>query len=238
MNGMSENKNMHCVIIEDEPLAGEKLAGFIRQVPFLVLDLAFDNAVDALHYLKVHQTDLIFVDIQMEKLTGIQMLEILSPKSYVVITTAYPDYALKGFELHVTDYLLKPFSLDRFLSSVHRIHEDFCSKTELQPEHPRANIFVKSEYRLENILIQDILFIESLQNYLRIHLPNRKIMTKLSLRSILEQLPASAFIQVHKSFVVQLSKIQTIENNRIRIMDAYIPIGDAFRSSFYERTKP
>jgi two-component system, LytTR family, response regulator len=229
--------NMHCIIIEDEPLAIEKLKGFILQVPFLELDGYFENAIDGLTYLKTHSTDLIFLDIQMDKLTGIQMLEILSPKPYIIITSAYSEFALKGYELSVTDYLLKPYSFERFLASVNRVFDSFSSHKDIEPKDGITNFFVKTEYRLENVKFDNILYIEGMQNYLQIHLPNRKIMTKQSFRSIMEQLPKQHFVQVHKSYVVQLSKIESIENNRIKIADAIIPIGDTFRNTFFERIK-
>ena len=229
---------MNCIIIEDEPLAAEKLTGFIIQVPFLKLEGHFDNAIEGLHYLKLNKTDLVFLDIQMDKLTGIQMLEILSPKPYIIITSAYSDYALKGYELCVTDYLLKPYSFERFLVSVNRVYDDFCSKKEKEPRETITNLFVKTEYRLENVPLDDILYIEGMQNYLQIYLSNRKIITKQSFRTILELLPASCFVQVHKSYVVQLSKIKSIEHNRIKIAGAIIPVGEAYKNTFFERIKP
>lgn len=229
---------LNCIIVEDEPLAAEKLTGFIRQVPFLKLEGHFENAIEGLHYLKSNNTDLVFLDIQMEKLTGIQMLEILSPKPYIIITSAYSDYALKGYELCVTDYLLKPYPFERFLASVNRVYDDFCTKKEKEPKEAITHLFVKAEYRLENVPLDDILYIEGLQNYLRIYLPDRKIITRQSFRAILEQLPASRFVQVHKSYIVQLSKIQSIEHNRIKIAETIIPIGEAYRNTFFERIKP
>ena len=228
---------MHCIIIEDEPLAIEKLKGFIVQVPFLELDGCFENAIEGLSYLKSNSVDLIFLDIQMDKLTGIQMLEILSPKPYIIITTAYSDYALKGYELSVTDYLLKPYSFERFLASVNRVFDTFGNRKDKETKESSTNFFVKTEYRLENVRFDDILYIEGMQCYLKIHLPDRRIMTKQSFRSIMEQLPKQHFVQVHKSYVVQLSKIQSIENNRIKIAEAIIPIGDTYRNSFFERIK-
>lgn len=229
---------MNCIIIEDEPLAAEKLTGFILQVPFLKLEGHFENAVDGLHHLKSNHTDLVFLDIQMDKLTGIQMLEILSPKPYIIITSAYSEYALKGYELCVTDYLLKPFPFERFLASVNRVNDDFCRKVENGNKEIPTHLFVKTEYRLENIPIDDILYIEGMQNYLRIILPDRKIITKQSFIALLEQLPASRFVQVHKSYIVQLSKIQSIEHKRIKIAGALIPIGESYKNPFFEQIKP
>jgi two-component system, LytTR family, response regulator len=229
---------MNCIIVEDEPLATEKLTGFIRQVPFLKLEAHFNNAIEALLYLKSSTTDLIFLDIQMDKLTGTQMLEILSPKPYIIITSAYSDYALKGYELCVTDYLLKPYPFERFLASVNRVYDDFCSKKRKDFKEAITHIFVKTEYRLENVPLADILYIEGLQNYLQIYLSDRKIMTKQSFRAMLGQLPASCFVQVHKSYIVPLAKIQAIEHNRIKIAGAIIPIGETYKKNLFERIKP
>lgn len=219
-----------CVIIEDEPLAADKLAGFIRRVPFLELTASFDNALDGLAFIKNNRTDILFLDIQMEKLTGIQLLESLNRKPYVIITTAYSEYALKGYELQISDYLLKPYSFERFLSSVNRVCDDFSIKN--WNETP-ANLFIKTEYRIENIAADDILFIKGMQSYLQIVMRDRKIMTKQSFKSLMSQLPQGKFIQVHKSWAVSISKIESVERNRIKIAGNLIPIGDTFRDAFY-----
>lgn len=224
--------NLTCLIIEDEPLAAEKLEAFVKQVPFLNLSGCYDNALDGMLFLKEHSIDILFLDIQMEKLTGIQLLEILSPKPYVVITSAYSEYALKGYELQVFDYLLKPYSFERFLASVNKVYEDIQLKN-VDKTHDETHIFLKTEYRLENVHFKDILFIEGMQGYLKFFLPGKKILTKQSMKSILEQLPDDQFIQVHKSFIVALSKIESIERNRIKILDKIIPIGDLYRERFF-----
>jgi DNA-binding LytR/AlgR family response regulator len=220
-----------CIIIEDEPLAAEKLEGFIKDVPFLKFLRNFDNAMDGLQFLKQNFIDILFLDIQMERLTGIQMLETLSEKPYVVITSAYSDYAVKGYELQVFDYLLKPYSFERFLAAVNKVHDNFLSKHYTNKSN--SHIFVKTEYRIENIALDEILYIEGMQGYLRIVLPSKKIMVKQSFTKMLEQLPEKKFAQVHKSWVVAITKIVSIEHNRIKIGDKLIPIGDTYRESFY-----
>jgi two-component system, LytTR family, response regulator len=224
-----------CLIIEDEPLAIEKLQGFIKRVPFLELVSSFENAVDGLHFLKDKTVDLIFLDIQMEQLTGIQLLETLSKKPYIIITSAYAEYALKGYELNVFDYLLKPFSFERFLAAVNKVVDDMQLKQQINKSS--SHIFVKTEYRIENIPIDDILYIEGMQGYLRIVLPDKKIMVKQSFKTLLEQLPGNKFVQVHKSWVVAISKIVTIERNRIKIANKLIPIGDTYKDNFYAAIK-
>jgi len=223
---------LSCIIIEDEPLATEKLESFIAKVPFLNLAASFDNALDGLKYLKEKPVDLLFLDIQMEQITGIQLLETLSKKPYVIITSAYSNYALKGYELQVFDYLLKPFPFERFLIAVNKVYDDLSQK---HVNTEQINIFVKTEYRIENISVDNILYIEGMQGYLRIVLADKKIMTKQSFISLLGQLPKNKFIQVHKSWVVAVSKIESIERNRIKISEKFIPIGDTYKEAFYSQ---
>jgi two-component system, LytTR family, response regulator len=223
---------LSCIIVEDEPLAHDKLKDFIQRVPFLELVSAFENAMDALCFLKDQSVDLIFLDIQMEQLTGIQLLETLQVKPYVIITSAFTDYALKGYELKVFDYLLKPYSFNRFLAAVNKVFDDARQK---QPAAKVvSHLFVKTEYRVENITVDDILYIEGMQGYLRIVLSGKKIMTKQSFKTLLLQLPCSEFVQVHKSWVVNITKIESVERNRIKINDRLIPIGDTFKDQFYK----
>jgi len=224
---------LSCIIIEDEPLATEKLESFIGKISSLQLKQSFDNAIDGLQYIQNNSVDLVFLDIQMEQLTGIQMLESLQKKPYIIITSAYADYALKGYELNVFDYLLKPFDFNRFLLAINKVIADKKEKITSFKEIP-SHIFVKSEHRLENITIDDILYIEGMKEYLRIVLPDRKIMTKLGFKNLLYQLPNKQFVQVHKSWVVNISHIESIERNRIKIGDIYIPIGSTFKEKFRE----
>ena len=225
--------NLTCIIIEDEPLAIKKLEGFLEKIPFVSLLASFDNALDGLAYLKQNKADILFLDIEMEQLSGIQLLETLVEKPYVIITSAYANYALKGYELRVFDYLLKPYSFERLLSAVNRVSDDILQKQQ-NPNGEVTNIFVKTEYRIENVAVNDILYVEGMQGYLRIVLPGHKIMTKLTFKALLEQLPVSKFIQVHKSWVVNISKVEMIERNRIRIAEKFIPIGDSYRNGFYK----
>jgi two-component system, LytTR family, response regulator len=222
---------LSCIIIEDEPLAIEKLEGFIRDVPFLNLLGSFEKAMDGLSFLKSGSVDLVFLDIQMEQLTGIQLLETLTVKPYIIITSAYSEYALKGYELCVFDYLLKPYSFERFLSAVNRVYDDLLLKN--QNKNSEENIFVKTEYRVENIPVNEILYIEGMREYLQIGLPNKKIMTKMNFRSLLAILPAGKFIQVHKSWVVSIPKIESVERNRIKIGNKLIPVGDSYKDAFW-----
>lgn len=222
-----------CIIIEDEPLASEKLESFIRKTPSLKLLTSFDNAIEGMQFIQNNSVDVVFLDIQMEELTGIQMLEALGQKPYIIITSAYAEYAIKGYELNVFDYLLKPFGYDRFLLAINKVIEDIKLK-ESGNLPVNTHILVKSEYRLENICINDILYIEGMKEYLQIVTHNKKVMTKLSFKKILEQLAAGKFAQVHKSWVVQLAKIESIERNRIYIGEKLIPIGKVYSEKLRE----
>lgn len=222
---------LSCIIIEDEPLAAEKLESFIRKTPSLELKGSFGNAIDGMQYMQENAVGILFLDIQMEQLTGIQLLETIDKKPYVIITSAYAEYALKGYELDVFDYLLKPFGFDRFLKAVNKVHDDIKQK-HVGKEINRTHLFIKTEHRLENVCIDDILYIEGMKEYLRIKLSDKRIMTKQSFKNILEQLPQQQFIQVHKSWAIQLSKIDSIERNRIKIGDTIIPIGNTYKDKF------
>ena len=224
---------LSCIIIEDEPPAITKLEGFIAKVPFLSLSASFEDALAGLQFIKTNKVDILFLDIQMEQLTGIQLLETLYLKPYVIVTTAYADYALKGYELRVFDYLLKPYPFERFLDAVNKVYDDMTEKQ--KTDNSESHIFVKTEYRLENILVEDILYIEGMREYLQIVIPEKKVMTKQSFRSILDKLPGHKFVQVHKSWIVAVSKIESIERNRIRIKDKFIPIGETYKENFYAR---
>jgi two-component system, LytTR family, response regulator len=227
---------LNCIIIEDEPPAAEKLKTFVSRVPYLKFEGAFENALDALNYIREKPPDIVFLDIQMEHLTGIQMLECMPLKPYIIITSAYSEYALKGYELQVFDYLLKPYSFERFLQAVNKVCADAQSKRNTQEQ--KKQLFVKTDYRIENICVDDIMYIEGMQAYLRIVLPCRKIMTKSSFKTLLDQLPDKKFIQVHKSWAINISKIDSIERNRIKIGDHLIPIGDTFREEFLKIINP
>ncbi len=223
---------LSCIIVEDEPLASEKLKDFIGRVPFLELTASFENAMDALHFLKDNIVEIVFLDIQMEQLTGIQMLETIQIKPHIIITSAFAEYALKGYELQVFDYLLKPFSFDRFVTAVNKVCVDVQQKHPLVKKGP--HIFIKTEYRVENVNIDDILYIEGMQGYLSVVLPGKKIITKQSFKTISMNLPKNEFVQVHKSWLVNITKIKSIERNRITIADQLIPIGDTYKDKFYQ----
>ncbi len=225
-----------CIIIEDEPLALEKTKDFVNKVPFLHLTATFDNALTGLAYLNSNKVDLLFLDINMDELSGIELLESSRINSQVIITTAYQEYALKGYELQITDYLLKPFTFNRFLQAVNKAQVNLGRHaSESQPDY----IFVKTENRLEKIMLNEILYIEGMRDYRRIHTvhKNIKIMTLQNFSEFEKLIPPSLICRVHKSYMVALNKIVSVERGRIKIGDQLIPISDTYKDAFFELIK-
>ncbi|MDI5950367.1 LytTR family DNA-binding domain-containing protein [Flavobacterium sp. LB2P84] len=220
-----------CIIIEDEPLALERTKSFVIKVPFLNLCGTFDNALDGLSYLKANKVDLLFLDINMDELSGIELLESSKIESQVIITTAYQEYAIKGYELNVTDYLLKPFTFDRFLKAVNKAQEN---SNQNLPNVPLDFIFVKTENRLEKIDLSDILFIEGMRDYRRIHMINKKIMTLQNFSELEQIIPSNLVCRVHKSYMVGINKIESIERMRIKIANQIIPISETYKELFFK----
>lgn len=220
---------LRCIIAEDEPLAVDKLKRFVEQVSFLKLEAVFDNGMSAFEYLKNNKADLVFLDIRMNKLTGIELLESLSDKPNIIITTAYSEYAVKSFELNVIDYLLKPFSFSRFLQAVNKVYDIYNSNA----NEFTNSIFVKTEYRIEQIKFDEILYIESQGDYLQLVCETKKIMTLSGFNEIQKKIPSSLFVRVHRSYIVSLDKIKTIERNRVIIGNKYIPISNTYKDFFF-----
>lgn len=225
---------INCIVIEDEPLASKKIKEFIKQVDYLNLLETFDNAVDAIGYLKQNRIDLIFLDIRMKRLSGIQFLEVIQTRPKVIITTAYDEYALKGYELDIADYLLKPFTFERFLKSVDKVYTQL---KESQNKKTKEFIFVKTEYRMEKVVLKDILYIQGMKDYLQIHTIDKKIMTLQTFKKLVEILPTADFQRVHNSYIVSIANIKNIERNRIRIGKDLIPISDTYKDRFYSRLR-
>ena len=226
---------INCIIVEDEPLALERTAEFVGKIPFLNLRATFNNALDAFAFLKTNRVDLIFLDINLGEVSGIQLLETSAVKSQVILTTAYQEYALKGFDLKVTDYLLKPFTFERFLQAVDRALDNLPKKQTAALNF----IFVKTENRLEKVFLREIMFIEGMRDYRRIHTTSgRRIMTLQTFAEFERQIPANIVCRVHKSFMVALDKIDSIEKDRIKIKDRTIPISETYRERFFNLIKP
>ena len=220
-----------CIIVEDEPLALKRTKDYVNKIPYLELMASFDNGFEALGFLREHDVDLIFLDIKMDELSGIQLLESLERKPHVIVTTAYSEYALKGYELNVADYLLKPFSIERFIQSVEKV------SFQIERTHAgnRDFFFVKTDYKIEKIIYDDVLFIEGMRDYRNIQTESKKILTLQTFGELEKELPKSLFCRVHKSFIVTLNKIDLIERNRIKIRDKMIPISDTYKENFYSQ---
>ena len=219
---------LSCIIIEDEPLALEKTRDFVNKVPFLHLSETFDNALTGLAYLNNNKVDILFLDINMDELTGIELLESSKINSQVILTTAYQEYALKGYELQITDYLLKPFN---FLQAVNKAQDNITRRS---ADAPPEFIFVKTENRLEKIMLNEIIYIEGMRDYRRIHTINKKIMTLQNFTEFEKLIPASVVCRVHKSYMVALAKIESVERGRIKIGDQLIPISDTYKDEFFQ----
>jgi DNA-binding LytR/AlgR family response regulator len=230
-----------CIAIDDEPLALEIITAYIEKVPFLKLLKTFDNAIDSIDFIKKNKVDLMFLDIEMESLTGIQLIHAMKDPPEVIFTTAYDSYAVESFELDAADYLLKPISFERFVKSVDKVYNKFISpkpKTN-QPAHSAKTtagnfIFVKTENRLQKVAFNEILFIEGQGDYLKIVTVNAKIMTLQNFKKFETTLPSENFIRVHKSYLVALNKIESISRNRIKIGNTLIPVSDSYKNAFYE----
>lgn len=228
-----------CIAIDDEPLALAKIESYISNIREISLIRTFDNAIEAMGWLKENETDLIFLDIRMEMLTGIQFLETLETKARVIITSAFDQYALKGYEFDVTDYLLKPYSFPRFAQAVSKVMTYYSEKQKETTESIIKGrfIFVKTEYRLERVDFDEILYIEGMKDYLRIICTNRKIMTLQSFAKIEESLPPKEFCRVHKSYMVAIKKIKSVERGIIIIADQRIPVSNTYKEEFYAKIK-
>lgn len=223
--------SIDCIIVEDEPLAMERLQQYVGKLPWLRLVASFDNGLDALVYLQTNKVDLVFLDINIGEISGIRLLETTSSKPEVIIITAYDEYAIRGFDLNVTDYLLKPYSLERFLQAVEK------ARNNLQKQEPAAEkkfIFIKSEYRLEKLMLDDILYIEGMRDYRKIHLCNRRLLTLQTFKELEQDIPASVICRVHKSYMVNISRIDSIDREGILMGNTLIPISDTYRKSFYQ----
>jgi DNA-binding LytR/AlgR family response regulator len=232
---------INCIAIDDEPLALDIIREYCSKVSFLNLLKTFDNAIESIDYIRSNKIDLIFLDIQMEELTGIQLLNALKTRPYVIFTTAYERYAIQGFELDVVDYMLKPISFDRFIKGVNKVFDRMqIDSATPKNEAPKAKqeeptfFFVKTETRMERIENQDVLYVEGMGDYWRIVTKTRRIMTLMNAKKLEEVLREPQFCRVHKSYFIALDKIESIERNRIKIGDQYIPVSETYHKAFFD----
>ncbi|MEO8172710.1 MAG: LytTR family DNA-binding domain-containing protein [Sediminibacterium sp.] len=217
-----------CIIIEDEPLARKIVEGYISRVPFLDLQASFEDAIYAMEHLGDHSVDLMFLDIHLPQIKGLSLLKTLSDPPGVIITTAYQDYALEGYELNVVDYLIKPFSFERFLSAVNKVKRRFHAAG-LPIEKAKDYLFVSIQLKKIKIFFSEILYIESQKEYIKIVTQDNSYLTKISTNEIENLLPASLFKRIHRSFIVSTDKIRSFTSEMVEISGTIIPVGRAYK---------
>jgi two-component system, LytTR family, response regulator len=233
---------INCIATDDEPLALDIIRAYCSKVPFLNLTATFSNAIDTLEYLRNNTVDLMFLDIQMEELSGIQLLNSLKNRPLVIFTTAYDTYALQGFDLDVLDYMLKPIAFERFIKGAGKALEQMQRHSEVMPAEkteralpaPGSFFFVKTETRIEKVNAAEVLYVEGMGDYWRIVTKSRRIMTLMNARGIEEILHEPAFCRVHKSYFVAVDKIEFVERKQIRIGEILIPVSDTYQKNFFE----
>lgn len=224
-------KKMRCLIVDDEPVARKILREFVEQVPYLEIAGEFENAIKTGAFLQHDTADILFLDIEMPKLSGLDYLKRTAVQPLVILTTAFPEYALEGYELDIIDYLLKPVAFSRFLKAVEKAKEYAALRNTVLPGPSPSYLFVRSEKRIEKIELKDILYIESLGNYVNIYTGNKKIVAYLTLKGLESQLPAHEFIKIHQSFLVSFPRINAIEGNQVKINDKTLPISRNYRDA-------
>ncbi|MBB2146562.1 response regulator [Pedobacter sp. LMG 31464] len=240
---------LKCIAVDDEPLALDIIEDYVSKVPFLQLVKRTENAIEALQLVQAGGIDLVFLDIQMPDLTGIQFLKIASGKSNYILTTAYSQYALESYDLNVSDYLLKPIAFDRFYKAVEKVHNQLLKSEPAavatpEPVAQQNNnhntssvqdfIFVKTEHKIQKIQLDNILYIEGLKDYISIFTKTERVITLQNMKKMEETLPKGEFIRVHKSYIIALDKIESIERSRILIAGKTIPVGDTYRDEFFK----
>lgn len=218
---------IRAIALDDEPLGLKIIANFCGKTDFIKLEATFTNQIEALDYIKKHSIDLIFLDIQMPSMNGIDFYKMLKTDPLVIFTTAFSEFAVEGFNLSATDYLLKPFSEERFMMAVQKAKNEFQHK---QNTPTQTHLIVRAEYKLHRIEFDDILLIEGLDDYTQIHLTNNtKVVARISMKNILEKLPSSLFIRAHRSYIVPIKKIKAIKNKNLLIDSFVIPVGDTYK---------
>jgi DNA-binding LytR/AlgR family response regulator len=233
---------MNCLAIDDESPALFLMEDNIRRIPTLNLVKCCKNGFDALEVMQQGKIDLIFLDIEMPGINGLEFLQSLPVKPMVIFTTAYKKYALDGYEFDIMDYLLKPISFERFLSAVNKAFEYYNLKKQdsNKPSRPLEYFFVNAEYNLLKITVADIAYIESLKDYIKIFLVNesRPVITRISMRVMEERLPPQEFIRIHKSFIIPVSRIHSIRKSQLRVGDKDFPLSDHYRENLYKTIGP
>ena len=229
-----------CLVVDDEQSAVDLLCAFIRKTPFLTLAGATTNPLEALSLLQAQPVDLLFLDIHMPQLSGLDLMRLLPSRTRVVLTTAYSEFAVQGFELEALDYLLKPIAFERFLKAAQKARPAAAPLPAAAPEAaaPADYIFVKTESKgkMTKVDFADIVYVEGLKNYVSIQTLDDRVVTLLNIKDLEERLPARHFMRVHKSYIVSLDKIRALDGNQIFLkgMNTFVPLGDTYRAAFFE----
>lgn len=227
---------LNCIIIDDEPLAAELLASYARKTLFLNLIGVFNSAVEGIKVIRENRVDLIFLDIQMPELSGLEFAKILPKETKIIFTTAFSQYAVDGYKANAVDYLMKPISYDDFLAGANRALEWFRSVRQSEKASDDRFIFVKSEYKLVKIMFDDILYIEGLKDYVKIYLTDGRdpVMSLMNMKKIEESLPKPEFMRIHRSYIVHMRKIEGIDRFRVVIGNAILPISDSYKTTIQD----
>ncbi|MFR3488644.1 MAG: LytR/AlgR family response regulator transcription factor [Alistipes ihumii] len=228
------------MVVDDEPLAAQLLGDYVRQTPFLSLEGICSSAVEAFSMWQEHPADLLFLDIQMPQMNGLELSRTLGERSRVIFTTAFEQYALEGFRADALDYLLKPISYAEFLRAAGKAAAGSGRNDQYPPASPEAipaarNLFVRTDYKMQQIRLDDILYIEGMKDYVRIHTAEGgSLVTQTSMKAIEQSLPPDRFVRVHRSYIVQIDRVKTIERNRIVFGKTYIPVSESYKERFME----
>ncbi|NML64187.1 response regulator transcription factor [Hymenobacter sp. RP-2-7] len=226
---------INCLIVEDEPIARRGLLEHIEQIDFLNPVAECKNAIEAGKLLHGHQVDLIFLDIQMPRMSGIDFLKGLPNPPAIILTTAFSEYALTGYDLNVLDYLLKPIHFERFFKAVLKAQFYLNSLAKSVSEDGKPYFFIKSSHKIEKIVTAEVIYIEAMANYVIIHTTSRKHVAYISFKSIEALLPSKQFMKIHKSFIVALCAVQSIDNNKITLINQTLPIGNSYKFAVMNR---
>ncbi|MDJ1466881.1 LytTR family DNA-binding domain-containing protein [Cytophagaceae bacterium DM2B3-1] len=223
------------IVIDDEPMALQIMGSLAKQVPFLTISATFVSATEGLTYLQQHAVDILFLDIQMPDITGIELAKMVPDRTRIIFTTAYADFALLSYELAVTDYLLKPIALPRFLKACHKVQESIKASVLSQPQSPKLSLFVKSGYDLVSIDLEQLLYVEAEDNYLMFYIGTKRVLTRMTLSELLHRLPEHNYMRVHRSYIISLNKIEKIERHQLTIAGKQIPLSGTYRTELLLR---
>ncbi|MBC7450712.1 MAG: response regulator transcription factor [Cytophagales bacterium] len=224
--------NVKCIVIDDEPLGVDVLETYISRVPYLTLEAKFNNGVDALAYVNASQVDLLFIDIQMPDINGMDFLKLINKKINIVFTTAYPQYALEGYDFNPVDFLVKPISFDKFMRAVSRVDTPVIplAETDVIPQY----FYIKAKGKTIRILMSDILYMEGLKDYVIFYTSEAKYLSLHSMKELETKLPSKQFLRIHKSYIVELNKIEEVGANYVKICGKQIPVGRQYKQPFQQ----